>query len=99
MIAGDQRGAQGTARKSSANPRSNGCHSRPRLKHSRAGYSGNPYRASLRGELVSLEARYTADRKWIPAFAGMTGWGAGPGWPTAIGPPSSLLKIDMFCFD
>ena len=36
------------------------CHSRPRLKHSRAGYSGNPYGASLSGELASLEVSYLA---------------------------------------
>ncbi len=48
------------------------CHSRPRLKHSRAGYSGNPYGTSLRDERASLEAGYSACAQWIPAFAGMT---------------------------
>ena len=91
MIAGDRKSCN--ANKISISTRPPMCHSRPRLKHSRAGYSGNPYSASLLGELVSLEARYTADRKWIPAFAGMTGWGAGPGWPTAIGPPRATSGI------
>ena len=28
--------------------------------------------------------------------AGMTGWGAGPGWPTAIGPPRATSGIGRF---
>ena len=48
------------------------CHSRPRLKHSRAGYSGNPWGTSLSGALVSFEDGCPARAKWIPAFAGMT---------------------------
>ena len=68
MITGDRCAAQGIDPQSSK-----GCHSRPRLKHSRAGYSGNPYSTSLRGELASLKDSYSAHAQWIPAFAGMTG--------------------------
>ena len=60
------------------------CHSRE---------SGNPYGTSLRGELASLKDSYPAHAQWIPAIAGMTGWGAGPGWPTAIGPPRATSGI------
>ena len=70
MIAGDRCVTQGIGQQSFEV-----CHSRPRLKHSRAGYTGNPYGNSLRGELVSLEDSYPAHAQWIPAFAGMTGWG------------------------
>ena len=57
------------------------CHSRPRLKHSRARYSGNPYGASLRDERASLEAGYSTCAQWIPAYAEMTAWPTG--WPRA----------------
>ena len=53
-------------------------------------------RHPLRGELVSLEAGYPTYAQWIPAFTGMTGWGAGPGWPTAIGPPRATSGIGRF---
>ncbi len=76
MIIGDRCAAQGIDPQSSKD-----CHSRPRLKHSRAGYSGNPCGSSLRGELASLEASFPAHAQWIPAFAGMTGWPTG--WPRA----------------
>ena len=76
MIADDRCVKQGIGRRTS-----NDCHSRPRLKHSRAGYSGNPYGTSLRGVRVSLEASFPAHAQWIPAFAGMTGWPTG--WPRA----------------
>ena len=78
MIAGDRKSCN--ANKISISTRPPMCgprpapHSRPRLKHSRAGYSGNPYGNSLRGELASLEDSYPAHAQWIPAFAGMTGW-------------------------
>ena len=62
------------ANKISISVRTPMCHSRPRLKHSRAGYSGKPYSNSLRGELASLKDTYPAHAQWIPAFAGMTGW-------------------------
>ena len=94
MIAGDRCVSEHIAKQNSTPVRKPRCHSRPRLKHSRAGYSGNPYGTSLHGELASLEAGYPAYAQWIPAFAGMTGWGAGPGWPTAIGPPRATSGID-----
>ena len=103
------------------------CHSRPRLKHSRAGYSGNPVwpwatpslakitgSAPRRGRRVNgrwnTTSRYQA--QWIPVpdqvedtlFAGMTGWGAGPGWPTgwprarAIGPPRASRGMGWLIF-
>ena len=56
------------------------CHSRPRLKHSRAGYSGNPWGIRLRAERLNFEERFLAGAKWIPSppsrglkAAGMTG--------------------------
>ncbi len=51
-----------------------GCRSRPRLKHSRAGYSGNPWGTSQRVELANRTDGYPANAQWIPAFAGMRGW-------------------------
>ena len=85
MIAGDRKSCN--ANKVSLSVRPPMCgprpapHSRPRLKHSRAGYSGNPYSTSLRGELASLEDSYPAHAQWIPSppsrglkAAGMTGW-------------------------
>ena len=55
--------------------------------HSREG--GNPWGMCRRVE------RFLADAKWIPAYAGMTGWGAGPGWPwaRAIGQPSATIRV------
>ena len=55
--------------------------------HSRAG--GNPWGMWRRVE------HFLADAKWIPAYAGMTGWGAGPGWPwaRAIGQPSATIQV------
>ena len=79
MNAGDRKSCN--ANKISISTRPPMCHSRPRLKHSRAGYSGNPYSTSLRGERASLEDSYPAHAQWIPAFAGMTGWPSG--WPRA----------------
>ena len=84
MITGDRCAAQGIDPQSSK-----GCQSRPRLKHSRAGYSGNPCGASLRGELASLEAGCPAYAPWIPVPQGhaeMTGWPTG--WPRARATPS-----------
>ena len=47
-------------------------HSRPRLKHSRAGYSGNPSGVCTLAEPLDLEAGFPSYVQWIPAFAGMT---------------------------
>ena len=49
-------------------------------RHSREG--GNPYGACSIKERLGFGAGYPDYAQWIPAFAGMTGWGAGPGWPT-----------------
>ena len=68
MIAGDRE---------SCNANKISISTRPPMCHSREG--GNPYSTSLRGELASLEDSYPAHAQWIPAFAGMTGWGAGLG--------------------
>ena len=67
MIVGDRCVSEHIAKQNSTPVRKPRCHSRPRLKHSRAGYSGNPYGTSLHGELVSLEAGYPAYAQWIPS--------------------------------
>ena len=75
---------RGMKRVRSAHPtivRTKICHSRPRLQHSRAGYSGNPFGFCLREERLNIEANFLVDAKWIPAYAGMTGWPTG--WPWA----------------
>ena len=97
------------------------CHSRPRLKHSRAGYSGNPVSlVKVTGSPPSrgrrLKGRWNTtshyQAQWIPVpdqvedtlFARMTGWGAGPGWPTgwprarAIGPPRATRGMGWLIF-
>ena len=47
--------------------------------HSREG--GNPWGMCLRAERLNFEDRFLGDAKWIPAFAGMSGWPTG--WPRA----------------
>ena len=93
MIAGDQCGAQGIARKSSANPRSNGCHSRPRLKHSRAGYSGNPFGVRSLRRRLNLKAGFSAYTQWIPAFAGMTIGIHQPAPPTGMPVKAIFMRL------
>ena len=40
--------------------------------HSREG--GNPWGMCLRAERLNFEDRFLGDAKWIPAYAGMSGW-------------------------
>ena len=66
MIAGDR--TQRNVKKSSTPARTPSCHSRE---------SGNPYGACSIKERLGFGAGYPDYAQWIPAFAGMTGWG----WP------------------
>ena len=80
-------------RKSSTSPHSRGCHSRPRLKHSRAGYSGNPFGVRSLRRRLNLKAGFSAYPQWIPAFAGMTIGIHQPAPPTGMPVKAIFMRL------
>ena len=62
--------------------------------HSREG--GNLWGVCRRVERLNFAERFLADAKWIPAYAGMTGWGLAPGGlPGGQGQPSGKRLLAM----
>ena len=67
---------------------------RTKICHSREG--GNPFGFCVREERLNIEANFLVDAKWIPAYAGMTGWPTGWPWARAtIGMGWPALTLGM----